>query len=124
MKRRPLAVGSPLSAFVDAWVAGIRARDAAALSVLFDPEVLFCATKPEVLVGREAVRGYYEGVPEGLDAEARILVERSPAPGVEHGVVEVAFSAPGGLRLNGRLGVTLVRREAGWLVSQYHLASA
>lgn len=114
-------MSSPVSAFVEAWAAGIRARDAAAVADLFDEGVLFCATAPDVLHGREKVRTYYENLPQGLTPEAVILNEVSPIPGVVHGVVGVVFTAPG-VGFSGRIGVTLIHREAGWRVSQYHLA--
>lgn len=111
-----------MTGFIDAWIVGIAAADADALAELFDVEALFIGAGPAVLHGREQVRRYYDRVPAGLRVQATILRATAPLPSLVHGVVDVVFTAPG-VHLPGRLAISLVRRNAGWCVSQYHLAA-
>lgn len=111
-----------LENFLQAWTHAIARRDAQAIAALFDEHVLFTATAPEPLQGRSQVRAYYETAPAGLLAHVWNARAVMPRPDLVHGVTEVRFEAAGGIALQGRLGLSLVLRAQGWLVSAYQLS--
>ena len=111
-----------LSGFLQAWSQALAAPDVDALAGLFDAGALFTATAPEPLHGQAQIRAYYNNVPPGLRVQATPLCATHPLPGLVHGIADVAFGAPGGVALRGRLGLSLVLRPQGWRVSAYQLS--
>ncbi len=111
-----------VSGFLQGWAAAMAARDVDALAALFDHTALFTATAPEPLQGQAQIRAYYDKAPPGLRVQATLLRATHPLPGLVHGLAEVAFDAPGGVALRGRLGLSLVLRPHGWRVSAYQLS--
>lgn len=111
-----------VSGFLLAWAAALAVRDFDALAELFDDTALFTAIAPEPLQGRAHIQAYYENAPAGLRAQATLLCATHPLPGLVHGIADVAFDAPGGVALRGRLGLSLVLRPQGWRVSAYQLS--
>jgi len=112
-----------VSGFLQAWAAALAARDVDALAGLFDDTALFTATAPEPLHGRDQIHAYYKNAPAGLRVQATPRCATHPLPGLVHGIADVAFDAPGGVALHGRLGLSLVLRPQGWRVSAYQLTA-
>jgi len=108
--------------FLQAWSAALAARNVDALAGLFDADALFSATAPEPLQGQAPIRAYYKNAPPGLRVQATLVCATQPLPGLVHGIADVAFEAPGGVALRGRLGLSLVLRPQGWRVSAYQLS--
>lgn len=111
-----------VNGFLQTWAAAIVARDVDTLTGLFDSAALFTATAPEPLRGQSQIRAYYYNAPPGLRVQARALCATQPLPGLVHGIADVAFEAPGGVALCGRIGLTLLMRVQGWRVSSYQLS--
>jgi ketosteroid isomerase-like protein len=111
-----------VSGFLQAWSAALAARDVDALAGLFDHTALFTATAPEPLQGQAQIRAYYNKAPPALRVQATPSCATHPLPGLVHGIADVAFDAPGGVVLRGRLGLSLVLRPQGWRVSAYQLS--
>jgi ketosteroid isomerase-like protein len=109
------------NAFLNAWAAALSAGNFKALSDLFDESALFVATGPNPLQGRSQIQAYYERAPRGLCVQASLLCATQPMPDLVHALSEVAFEAPGGVSLQGRLGLSLIERPQGWRVSFYQL---
>ncbi|MEO8806441.1 MAG: nuclear transport factor 2 family protein [Burkholderiaceae bacterium] len=113
-----------LTGFLHAWSAAIAARDLQTLAALFDDDALFLATAPTPLRGCAQIRAYYEQAPAGLRVQrATVLCATRPLETLVHGIAEVAFEAPGGAALQGRLGLSLVLRPPGWRLSAYQLTA-
>ena len=110
-----------VNSFLGAWAAALLAGDFKALSDLFDESALFVATGPHPLQGRSQIQGYYEKAPQGLSVKASLLFATRPTADLVHALSDVAFEAPGGISLQGRLGLSLVRGLQGWRVSFYQL---
>lgn len=110
-----------VTAFIRSWAANLGARDHRALLDLFHESALFFATVPMPLLGRSQIQTYYEQVPEGLVARASLLCATRPLYDLVHGLAEVIFEAPGGVLIQGRLGLSLVKTEGGWKASSYQL---
>lgn len=112
-----------VSGFLQAWAQALAARDVDALADLFDADALFTATAPDPLQGRARIKDYYTNAPAGLRVRATLLCATYPLPDLVHGIADVAFDAPGGVSLRGRLGLSLVLRTQGWRVSAYQLTA-
>jgi ketosteroid isomerase-like protein len=111
------------NAFLDAWASALSAGNFNALSDLFDESALFVATGPNPLEGRSQIQAYYERAPRGLCVQASLLCATQPMPDLVHALSEVAFEAPGGVSLQGRLGLSLIQSPQGWRVSFYQLVA-
>ena len=112
-----------VNAFLSAWAAALSAREFKVLSELFDESVLFVATGPTPLQGPTQIQAYYEQAPQGLSVQSSLIIATCPMADLVHAVVEVEFDAPGGISLQGRLGLSLIQRPQGWKVSSYQLSA-
>jgi ketosteroid isomerase-like protein len=112
-----------VTAFLSVWTDALSAGDFKALSELFDESALFAATGPHPLQGRSQIQTYYEQAPQGLCVRTSVLFATRPVPDLVHALAEVAFEAPGGVSLQGRLGLSLIRSPQGWRVSFYQLTA-
>ncbi|MFD0899585.1 SDR family NAD(P)-dependent oxidoreductase [Actinomadura sediminis] len=112
-----------VTGLLTAWTEAFNERRAADLAAMFTADALFQGIGPGPLAGPGEIRGYYERVPEGTTADARVLrAARSPG-GAVAAFADVAFSAPtGGTRV--RLSLDLQLEDDTWRIRHYHAAIA
>lgn len=100
------------------WSAAIAERDLDAIAALFAPDAVFVATAPAPLVGQQQIRAYYAAAPEGLSAEATLVLAAPQSDGLAI-VADVTFDLPDGKSLNGRLALSCAETDG---IRLYHLA--
>lgn len=114
---------SALAGVLDRWKAAFDGHDLDAMAALFTPDALFQGFGPEVLAGREAVRGYYADVADDRRADVTVLHAHTLGQGAAGGFADVVFRDPNGWRAHVHLSLALRRDSSGdWLIRQYHVS--
>ncbi|MFB4318231.1 SDR family NAD(P)-dependent oxidoreductase [Actinomadura sp. 21ATH] len=104
-----------------AWTKAFNEHRAADLAAMFTANALFQGLGPAPLAGPDEIRGYYERVPEGTTADARVLrAERSPGGSVA-AFADVTFGGPTGIS-HVRLSLNLHLQDETWRIRHYHAA--
>jgi uncharacterized protein (TIGR02246 family) len=115
-----MAQDDSIDAFRDAWVAAFNSKDLDRHMALYRPEAVLFGSIAELVVGRDAIRGYFGRVP------ASVLVKR-------YGPLEVRAIGPyavctaahldfadGDTPMPYRMTWVLVRDGGSWQILQHH----
>jgi uncharacterized protein (TIGR02246 family) len=113
---------SPMEAVLTRWKAAFDLHQNDVMAGLFTPEALFQGFGPTVIAGREAIRGYYEEVPENRSADVTVLYEYTIGRDVAGGFADVAFRDPEGWDAAVHLSLVLQIVEGEWSIRQYHVS--
>jgi uncharacterized protein (TIGR02246 family) len=115
-------MSNPMHEVLRRWNAAFDRHQTDAMADLFTPDALFQGFGPEVISGREGIRGYYEAVPD--DRSAEVAVARTYAIGdqVAGGFAEVTFRDPAGWAAPVHLSLVLQHDGDSWRIRQYHVS--
>lgn len=112
----------PMRETLDRWKAAFDGHQVDAMADLFTPDALFQGFGPEVRAGRDAVRAYYEAVPDDRTADVTVLTTYVIGEQVAGGFADVVFRDPTGWAAPVRLSLVLRRDEDAWRIRQYHVS--
>ncbi|HUR02511.1 MAG TPA: SgcJ/EcaC family oxidoreductase [Nonomuraea sp.] len=112
----------PMREILNRWKAAFDGHQADAMADLFTPDALFQGFGPKVTTGRDAVRAYYEAVPEGRTAEVAVLSTYKIGEEAAGGFADVTFRDPKGLEVAVHLSLVLRRDQDTWRIRQYHVS--
>ncbi|MEY9968869.1 uncharacterized protein (TIGR02246 family) [Streptacidiphilus sp. MAP12-16] len=112
----------PMREVLTRWKAAFDGHQADVMADLFTPDALFQGFGPEVISGRDAVRGYYEAVPDYRRAHLGDVDSYRIGEQVAGGFADVAFRDPTGWEAPVHLSLVLQREGASWRIRQYHVS--
>jgi uncharacterized protein (TIGR02246 family) len=112
----------PMRDMLDRWKAAFDGHHVAAMAELFTTDALFQGFGPEVLVGRDAVRAYYEAVPDDRTADVTVIATYGIGEQAAGGFADVVFRDPAGWQAPVHLSLVLQRDEGAWRIRQYHVS--
>ncbi|MFE9994577.1 SgcJ/EcaC family oxidoreductase [Streptomyces avermitilis] len=104
------------------WNAAFDGHQVDAMADLFTPDALFQGFGPEVIVGRDAVRSYYEAVPDERTAQVTALHTYTLGDQVAGGFADVTFRDPTGWEAHVHLSFVLRYDGGRWRIRQYHVS--
>jgi uncharacterized protein (TIGR02246 family) len=113
---------SAMEELLGRWKAAFDGHDVDGMASLFAEDALFQGFGAEVLVGREAVRGYYAAVPANRSADVTPLHAYTLGEEVAGGFAAVTFGDTEGWSVPVSLSLVLERGGSGWLIRQYHVS--
>ena len=110
-----------LSALLAQWSDGFAARNNDALAALYCEDALLYGSSPELVSGREAIRGYFQALPQSgaLGAEFSNLVVRQTSPSTASVAGVVSFTTDE-FALPMRITLGLVRCGDAWSIGLHH----
>ena len=121
-----------MSEVLDRWKAAFDGHQTDAMAELFTEDALFQGFGPDVLAGREAVRAYYEAVPDDRTADVVLVHSYAVGEQVAGGFADVTFRDPNGWVAPVHLSLVLqvdagADADAGagvgaWKIRQYHVS--
>lgn len=112
----------PMCEILDRWKAAFDGHQLDAMADLFTPDALFQGFGPKVVAGRDAVRAYYEAVPDDRSADVTVLSTYTIGEQVAGGFADVTFRDPKGWEAAVHLSLTLRREPDAWRIRQYHVS--
>ena len=112
----------PMREVLDHWKAAFDGHQVDAMADLFTTDALFQGFGPEVVVGRDAVRAYYEAVPDNRTADVTFLTTYTIGEQVAGGFADVTFRDPAGWEAPVHLSLVLQHDERAWRIRQYHVS--
>ncbi|MEZ0072082.1 SgcJ/EcaC family oxidoreductase [Planotetraspora sp. GP83] len=113
---------NPMEDVLDRWKAAFDGHQVDAMADLFTPGALFQGFGPEVVSGRDAVRAYYEAVPDDRSADVTLLHTYTIGQEAAGGFADVTFRDPAGWEAAVHLSLVLQLREGAWRIRQYHVS--
>ncbi|MEV3989073.1 SgcJ/EcaC family oxidoreductase [Streptomyces sp. NPDC049837] len=119
MTPAPAAV---LAALLTRWQHHFDAARPDDLARLFTEDALFQGFAPAPLLGRDAVRTYYEHVPPGTRASATVLHAYATGDDLIGGIADVLFTPPTGPDRPARLSVLARHTGDRWRIRHYHVS--
>jgi uncharacterized protein (TIGR02246 family) len=112
----------PMHDVLDRWNAAFDGHETDVLAGLFTPDAVFQGFGPTVISGRQAIRGYYDAVPDNRSAEVTILHTYTIGEQTAGGFADVTFSDPLGWEASVHLSLVLQRDGDSWQIRQYHVS--
>ena len=112
----------PMNEILDRWKAAFDGHHTDAMAELFTEGALFQGFGPEVLAGRDAVRAYYEAVPDDRTADVVPIHSYTVGQEVAGGFADVTFRDPKGWAAPVHLSLVLQREAGTWRIRQYHVS--
>lgn len=112
----------PMEDVVSRWKTAFDRHQTDVMASLFTADALFQGFGPTVISGREAVRAYYDAVPDDRIADVTILHTYTIGEDMAGGFADVTFSDPAGWEAAVHLSLVLQHVEGNWLVRQYHVS--
>lgn len=112
----------PMRDVLHEWKAAFDGHQIDTMASLFTGDVLFQGFGPEVMSGRDAVRGYYEAVPENRSAQVTVVSTYTIGEETVGGFADVAFSDPDGWAASVHMSLVLRREQDRWRIRQYHVS--
>jgi uncharacterized protein (TIGR02246 family) len=107
-----------LRSLLDQWKRGIDAHDPHRVANMFTTDAIFQGLQP-FSIGPRGVFEYYDGQPEGMTVEYRILESRRLSTDVafDYLAAEFAYVDRESVQLN--IGVVLTRTSKDWRIASY-----
>ncbi|MET8331048.1 SgcJ/EcaC family oxidoreductase [Streptomyces sp. NPDC005181] len=112
----------PMREVLRRWKAAFDDHRADVMADLFASDALFQGFGPEVISGREAVRGYYEAVPDSRTAHLGDVHSYRIGEELAGGFADVTFRDPTGWAAPVHLSLVLQRECGRWRIRQYHVS--
>ncbi|GAA4203066.1 SgcJ/EcaC family oxidoreductase [Microbispora amethystogenes] len=112
----------PMHDVLGRWKAAFDGHRPGAMAELFTEDALFQGFGPAVVAGQDAVRAYYEAVPDDRRAEVTVLHTYTVGERVAGGFADVTFSDPTGWEAKVHMSLVLRRDDNGWRILQYHVS--
>ncbi|MFJ1996260.1 SgcJ/EcaC family oxidoreductase [Streptomyces asiaticus] len=116
------AMNDPMHQVLTRWQAAFDGHRTDAMADLFTPDALFQGFGPETVSGRDAVRDYYEAVPDYRRAHLGDVRGYRIGERVAGGFADVTFRDPTGWEAAVHLSLVLQREGGGWRIRQYHVS--
>jgi uncharacterized protein (TIGR02246 family) len=113
---------TPMEDILSRWKIAFDGHQTDVMAGLFTPDALFQGFGPTVISGREAVREYYDAVPDGRTADVTILHTYTIGEDMAGGFADVTFSDPAGWEAAVHLSLVLQDVEGNWSIRQYHVS--
>jgi uncharacterized protein (TIGR02246 family) len=113
---------APMEDMLGRWKTAFDRHKTDVMASLFTPDALFQGFGPTVISGREAVREYYNAVPDDGKADVTILHTYVIGEDVAGGFADVTFSDPAGWEAAVHLSLVLQYVEGHWSIRQYHVS--
>ncbi len=105
------------------WQGAFNEHRAADLSAMFTEDALFQGVSPQPVVGRAAIRRYYDNVAEGTTASVKVLDGIQLRENIVTGIADVDFSIPEDKDVLLRLSIVAERVAGTWSIRHYHAAA-
>ncbi|GAA0411187.1 hypothetical protein GCM10009530_74630 [Microbispora corallina] len=115
-------MSDPMREVLNSWKAAFDGHRTDAMADLFTTDALFQGFGPTVTAGRDAVRAYYEAVPDDRTADVTVLHTYTIGDQVAGGFADVTFRDPAGWEAAVHLSLVLRRDEGAWRIRQYHVS--
>jgi ketosteroid isomerase-like protein len=115
-------MSDPMHEILKRWKAAFDGHQVDVMADLFTSDALFQGFGPEVISGRDAVRGYYEAVPDYRRADVTELHSYTIGEQVAGGFADVTFRDPSGWEAPVHLSLVLQRDGGSWRIRQYHVS--
>jgi uncharacterized protein (TIGR02246 family) len=112
----------PMPDILGRWKIAFDAHQTDVMANLFTSDAVFQGFGPTVISGREAVRHYYDAVPDDRSADVTVLHTYTIGSEVAGGFADVTFSDPAGWEAAVLLSLVLQRTRGHWLIRQYHVS--
>jgi uncharacterized protein (TIGR02246 family) len=119
---KAVTMTDPMRETLDRWKAAFDGHHTDAMAALFTTDALFQGFGPEVLVGRDAVRAYYEAVPDDRTADVTVIATYGIGEQAAGGFADVVFRDPAGWQAPVHLSLVLQQDEGAWRIRQYHVS--
>jgi len=113
---------NPMPEVLARWKTAFDGHETDVMAGLFTPDAVFQGFGPTVILGRDAIRGYYDAVPDNRSADLTILDTYAIGEEVAGGFADVTFSDPAGWEVAVHLSLVLQRANGNWLIRQYHVS--
>jgi uncharacterized protein (TIGR02246 family) len=113
---------SPMEDVLAKWKSAFDLHQTDVIASLFTPDALFQGFGPAVSSGREAIRNYYDAVPDNRTADVTILYTYTIGEQAAGGFADVTFSDPLGWEAAVHLSLVLQLVETNWSIRQYHVS--
>jgi uncharacterized protein (TIGR02246 family) len=113
---------NPIQDVLSRWKIAFDAHGTDVMADLFTSDAVFQGFGPTVISGREAIREYYDAVPDDRSADLTILHTYTIGNEVAGGFADVTFSEPAGWEAAVHLSLVLRRDSGYWLIRQYHVS--
>ena len=112
----------PMDDVLGQWKTAFDSHRTDVMASLFMPDALFQGFGPTVISGREAIRGYYDAVPDDRSADVTILHAYAIGEQTAGGFADVTFSDPAGWEARVHMSIVLQREDGTWSIRQYHVS--
>ncbi|WP_327365782.1 YybH family protein [Streptomyces sp. NBC_01217] len=112
----------PMQEVLDRWKAAFDNHQPDVIAQLYTPDALFQGFGPTVVVGRDAVRAYYEAVDADRRADVTVLHTYTLDDQVAGGFADITFSGADGWEAKVHLSLVLHREYDDWKIRQYHVS--
>jgi uncharacterized protein (TIGR02246 family) len=113
---------APMEEVLGRWKIAFDGHQTDVMARLFTSDALFQGFGPTIIAGREAVREYYDAVPDDRIADVTILHTYTIGEEVAGGFADVRFSDPAGWEAAVHLSLVLRHVEGHWMIRQYHVS--
>ncbi len=113
---------NPMQDVLTRWKIAFDGHETDVMASLFTPDALFQGFGPTVISGREAIREYYDAVPDNRRADLTIVNTYTIGEDVAGGFADVTFSDPLGWEAGVHLSLVLQRANGNWSIRQYHVS--
>jgi uncharacterized protein (TIGR02246 family) len=113
---------SPIEEVLARWKSAFDLHQTDVMANMFMPQALFQGFGPSVISGRDAIRAYYDAVPDNRAADVTILDTYRIGEGVAGGFADVTFSDPEGWEAAVHLSLVLQLVKGSWFIRQYHVS--
>ncbi|MER7663645.1 MULTISPECIES: SgcJ/EcaC family oxidoreductase [unclassified Streptomyces] len=115
-------MSNPMHEVLRRWKSAFDGHQPDVMADLFTSDALFQGFGPEVLSGRESVRGYYDAVARDRSADVTVLHTYEIGDEVAGGFADVTFRGDGGWVAPVHMSLTLQRDGGTWRIRQYHVS--
>jgi uncharacterized protein (TIGR02246 family) len=112
----------PTREILDRWKAAFDGHQPYTMAELFTADALFQGFGPAVTTGRDAVRAYYDAVPDDRTADVTVVSTYTIGDQAAGGFADVTFSDPQGWEAAVHLSLVLQRDGGTWRIRQYHVS--
>ncbi|MEU4097498.1 nuclear transport factor 2 family protein [Streptomyces sp. NPDC026673] len=112
----------PMRETLSRWQAAFDGHRPDDMAELFTSDAFFQGFGPEVTVGRDAVRAYYDAVPEYRRAHVGKVQGYRIGEEVAGGFADVVFRDPSGWEAPVHLSLVLQREGGDWRIRAYHVS--
>jgi uncharacterized protein (TIGR02246 family) len=116
-------VRNVLTKILGDWQAAFNEHQVNDLCAMFTEDALFQGVSPQPVVGRAAIRRYYDNVAEGTTARVEVLEGTQLRENIVTGIADVTFTTSEGDAMVLRLSIVAEHVAGTWSIRHYHAAA-